>query len=212
MGNFIWIIIVFVVISLISSAVKKNAQKSKDAEDKQAPPEPRAVRPPVMSDIQRAFQLMSEFDEQQPQKADQKVEFPFVSSSYPEDVVSPEGTYGQSDGSASYEGTQSYGNGAMSTQGRYAHEGVRVHNAPITTMQAGYSSTLSETYNKRVSSGQNMYAKSSLNEISNRFEKDTAFSSNAPKRSGGLVLFDNKNEYVKAVVYSEILSRKTARR
>lgn len=188
------IIIIIVIINVVRSAIKKK----KPAENAEG--EPQAPRPPVMSDIQKAFMLMNDFDDK-PQQ-----------TSRPNDVrregsVSNEGTRGRSEGLASNEGMRGR------TEGLASHEGSSVRTQKVSAMKAAYSSKLSATYGEDAPQNQeNKYANVKIDKYTLHDEDEQSFENMRRREPINLKLFDNKNEFVKAVIYSEILTRKTARR
>ncbi len=211
------IIIIIVVINIIRSvAKKKKPAKNSDGE-------PQAPRP-VMSDIQKAFRLMSEFDDKpEPEaKASEPLREGIASEGLrgrsegiaseglrgrTEGVVTNQGMRGRTEGIASSQGMQGLTEGIASSQGRGRNE-------MLSKMNAAYSSTLAATYGEDAPQGKdNIYAKAKIDKYTLSDQEDEKiFLENRKRRQLlDLKLFDNKDELVKAVIYSEILTRKAAR-
>ena len=198
--EFLIVIGLFALISVISAAVKKNARTNRytDSEDEQqsAPP-PRAS---TMSDIQRAFMMMS--DEEEPKRK-------APSAAY----TAPQRPMGE--GYGSHEGTISH-EGKRGSEGiRGMHEGVKGMHEGV---QGRHEGTASRTQGKAFHrpgfhSTPNKYANVDLNKYTSvtDTEDQKVVTLYTQKKKSPLKLFENKDAFTKAVIYSEILNRKSKR-
>jgi len=237
-GGFTYIIIGFVVLSIITSVLRSRAAKKKKAQDQQAqegqagqqsqsPP----VRQTGMSDIQKAFAMMAGVGD-----AAQK---PAAPPQPKPDAVYGEGFRGRTEGRASHEGTHgghSEGRGGR-TEGRASHEGTR-------SAFAGEHSMPHEGPHKHEGSRGRTEGTASLEGThglgpgvaagkaaarqpitASKYESVKFDSYLADDRGDAaemvvqrrnrqldsLNLFEGKDELTKAIIYSEILKRKSAK-
>ena len=100
------------------------------------------------------------------------------------------------------------------TEGIASHEGMRGRTEGVSMMTDGYSSKLTASYGEDEPSGKdNPYANVKIDKYTLQDEDEQLeFEKAHRKKLNALKLFDNKNEFVKAVIYSEILTRRTAKR
>lgn len=186
------LVIVFVVVGIISSA----AQSSKKKQQQQSGAQPPR---PTMSDIQRAFMMMTgleEEKEQQPQKQPQRVQ------SYAPPPPSP-GAYS----SAPLEGSSDFG----------AARSGSLDYTPLSR-----SGSLDYTpLSREGGSGVYTFASESVTEAEQTvtelkesegavYGADLSASDGRAKhhKAPALKLFEHQGDYVRAVIYSEILSRR----
>ena len=206
-----WIIVLIAVIGIVvrilSSAAKKKAKQQEAERNAGAEGRPTPAPPPrasSMSDIQRAFMEMSGLTEE-PDKAPPASTYSGsagksvpMSSSEGRAVVSNnlgsyEGAY-SGEGSASLsEGLGSY-EGAYSTEGKAGKtEGVEFHASGTHSYTGKYAdvdlTTLKVDLNEDLKPS---YARATI---------DT-------HKKSPLKLFENKDDFTKAVIYSEILNRR----
>lgn len=220
MEGFIWVIIVGVIISVISSAAKK--KKPAKSDEGEAPAAP--VLPPNMSDIQKAFMLMNDFDKKEPKQAPPKPRYVHTEGTLgrTEGTASnegmrgrTEGTLGRTEGIASNEGMRGRTEGTLGrTEGTASTEGMRGRTEGVSTMNAATSSRkTAATKNDAAVRQNNKYTNVKINKyFLDDDDEDNASHKKRRNTGTGLKLFENQSECVKAVIYSEIFTRKTARR
>ena len=188
----IGIIIIIIVIGIISSVARK--KKPKKSDEREAP-----VRPPTVSDIQKAFQLMTDFDRQEPswQKETRPAQNQF------EGTMSSEGTQGRTEGTASSEGTWGRTEGAVSSEGTWGQvegaassEGTRSRFTSSLAMDSQRSHMTPEIQRQYTSIKTDQYISEEDNEMLLKTKRAAKIN---------LTLFEDQNDYVKAIIYSEIL-------
>ena len=206
-----WIIVLVVVIGIVvrilSSAAKKKAkqqeaERNAGAEGRTAPaPPPRASS---MSDIQRAFMEMSGLAEE-PVKAPPAANYS-GSAGKPVPMSSSEGrtveskSLGSYEGAYSSEGSSSLSEGLGSYEGAYSTEGKAGKTEGIEFHPSG-----AHSYTGKYADVDLTTLKVDLNED---LKSSYASASVDKRKKNPLKLFENKSDFTKAVIYSEILSRK----
>jgi len=204
MGDyFIYIIIAIGILSFIVRIINSANKRKRDAEAKrQAQQEgPQAAAPPPprqapMSDIQKAFMMMMG-EEEVPEAPPAPRPVPRPASPYTapakSKAVSMEG-YGSHEGRVSHEGRAGKREGVGSHEGRAGkNEGHEFHPPGFHTMPNKYSSV---DLNK---------IKASREDVA---DENYKIQSKGKRKKSPLKLFENKDDYFKAVVYSEILNRR----
>jgi len=184
-------VVLFVVVRILSSIAKKN--KAKNAEQsgqqgQQQQQQQQPARPPAMSDIQRAFSMMSDEDTRPAPKptprpvARQAAAYSSTQGKSFSTGAGHEGNAGRDEGRAStHEGKRG------KTEGREFH-GVGAHNMPNPYQGVNLSSV-------------------TLDETEDDFGNVIGDKKYAPKPK--LQLFGKQSDYMKAVIFSEILPRRS---
>ncbi len=226
-----WIIILVVVIGIIvrvlSSMAKKKAKQQQDernagGEGRAAPAPP--PRPSSMSDIQRAFMEMSGLMEEPPKEPPVKAYSGSAGKTVPmnstesrtvrsESLGSYEGAYSTEGQNGTTEGLGSY-EGAYSTQGRSGtSEGLGSYEGAYSTEGKAGKTEGIEFHTAGSHSIGNKFADVDLTTLKPDLEEDLKSSyasiTVVKQRKNPLKLFENKNDFTKAVIYSEILNRRT---
>lgn len=193
------IIIIFVVGALIRSAAKKGSASKQQGDEDQAQRPP--VRQSVMSDIQRAFMMMED-GEDRPSKP--PVQRPPVQRP----SMQREGMHGRTEGFASHEGTRGR------TEGIGSHEGTRGKKEGVASREGTHGTEGFASRQNVSAKNDNRYANVKISKyyLDEKDDDDLLVVNRRASQSGGLKLFENQNDFVKAVIYSEVLTRKSARR
>lgn len=189
----IGIAVLGIILRAAGSAARKNNRANNtsantgEGEQQSAPP----PRMSTMSDIQKAFMMMSD---EEPKKA------PAPTHTRP---MRPAG-----EGYGSHEGT-------ISHEGRIGSEGLKGKHEGIKGMHEG---TVGRTEGKAFHppgfhSTSNKYAKVDLKEYTHvtDSEDQKVVTLHTQAKRSPLKLFEDKDDFTKAVIYSEILSRKPRR-
>ena len=211
-----WIIILVVVIGIVvriaSAAAKKSKQQNARNENSQGEAE-RPVAPPpratTMSEIQKAFMMMSG---EEPAKASVKPSYySNTGTRVQNDDSLYEGSAGKRDdmsssnlpeGMSAYEGSAYIRDGVGSLEGTSSLEGT---NSLEGTATEGF-----EFHSPGSHVNKNPYASVDLTRFTSMkigSEQVHTIASSKKRSTNPLKLFEGKNEFTKAVIYSEILSR-----
>lgn len=211
MDSFSYIIIgivVFIVISIFRSVAKKKKaqERSEQSGQQQGQSGQQPVRPPAMSDIQRAFSMMGEMEPKPAPRAATPRPIPArqpaaYSSTQGKSLSaagnsSLEGTLGKTEGRAStLEGKAGRTEGRASThEGKAGKtEGREFHGAGAHKMPAPYKSTSISSV--------------TFDESEDDFGNAIGDKKYAPTPK--LKLFEKQSDYMKAVIFSEILPRRS---
>ena len=189
--EFLGIIVTIVIVILLSAAKKKKPQKE---EGNNAPP-----RPATMSDIQRAFMMLSDQEDAPQNRPAQPA---------PQKPVQPmpqkQPTLSAYEGTAGLEGAPG-SEGLSGSEGLPGSEGI---------------SGIEGTASREGMGTEGLYKPEIVQTIPPHIRRPDRISDADPGISAirrrtarsSLKLFADKNEIVKAVVYAEILSRRTQRR
>lgn len=204
------LIIIFVVIGLFSAAAQGKKKKQDRGEGQPAPR-------PTMSDIQRAFMMMSGIDEEKEQQA------PTRAPSYPRPAPSP---FSQPSAPLTFdEGASSYGaarSGSLSNSGSRSLDYTPLtRSGSLDYTPLTRSGSLNYTpLSREGDSGGYTFASESITETAETVTElqeslGEVYGADLSEGDGqvhhkahSLRLFQNQGDYVRAVIYSEILSRK----
>ncbi len=211
--DFGFLIIIFVIIMVIVSAASKRKKPSKKDEDESEP-----VRRPTttMSDIQRAFMMMTDpesEERQHPPKAERPVPKPVS----PFRDFSNEGMRGATEGFMSDQGTR-YDGVKPSLEG-IRKDGITNSTEGFRDFSKSMASTEGTGY-KTVAAMEARVKEESSAPMQHRLQDRITDSDKPDKvlldpqqaKAPDIQLFRNQNDIVRAVIYSEILKRKTGRK